>query len=158
MQCPSLTVTLCFAFLSFYFSRGWKGVGQPLFVSEFQRRVGTCRNNIQNFRTESRYGRFILHQWFIRVNSGSLPFTRTSENQGDCHQTSFTGLYLSMKWRFSVNFIRAEVPLLACWYPSVHTRSLHKASLSGNEYFLPKGQFSQQVPSEEGSEHPKALR
>lgn len=157
MQCPSLTVTLCFSFLYFYFSRGWKGVGQPLFVSQFQRRVGTCRNNIQNFRTEGRYDGFILHQWFIRVNNGSLPFTRTSENQGDC-QTSFTGPYLFMKWRCSVNFTRAEVPLLACWYPSTPTRSLHKASLSVNECFLPKGQISQQAPSEEESEHPKALR
>ncbi|XP_045384793.1 ectonucleoside triphosphate diphosphohydrolase 6 isoform X2 [Lemur catta] len=31
---------------------GWKGVGQPLFVSQLQRRVGAHRSYIQNFRAE----------------------------------------------------------------------------------------------------------
>ncbi|XP_063457001.1 ectonucleoside triphosphate diphosphohydrolase 6 isoform X9 [Pan paniscus] len=32
---------------------GWKGVGQPLLVSQFQRRVGTRRSHVQGFRAES---------------------------------------------------------------------------------------------------------
>lgn len=71
---------------------------------------------------------------------------------------SQTSLYLTMKWTCSMNRIRTLGG--PCQPTGIHQllQSLYKASLFVAKCFLPQGQIFQQAFSEEGPEHPKALR